>query len=164
MALRGGMTERGTTRAGEPQITGVPRVHRTLELDGCGSMEDNIRLGSNKNFPVDVTSNDPRQSSDERGEVIPSRDEIKAWLGGRLVGPQRRRDRRTVSRRRWRQPKGPDEPQAALEEVKVKEYKPQGKERFTAVPRASPLQEVVPSREKPVWDELRRRDGGPRGK
>ena len=42
-----GMTECGTTGAGEPQITGVPRVHRTLELDGCGTMGGNIRLGYN---------------------------------------------------------------------------------------------------------------------
>ena len=38
--LRGGMAERGTTGAGRPQITGVPRVHRTLELDGCGARND----------------------------------------------------------------------------------------------------------------------------
>ena len=31
--LRRGMTERGTTGAGRPRITGVPRVHRILELE-----------------------------------------------------------------------------------------------------------------------------------
>ena len=38
------MTERGTTGAGRPRITGVPRVHRTLELDGRGFRND-ILLG-----------------------------------------------------------------------------------------------------------------------
>ena len=32
------MMESRTTGAGEPQITGVPRVHRTLELDGGGTI------------------------------------------------------------------------------------------------------------------------------
>ena len=32
------VTERGTTGAGEPQIAGVPRVHRSLELDGRGTI------------------------------------------------------------------------------------------------------------------------------
>ena len=41
------MTERGTTGAGESQITGIPRVYRTLEQDGCGTVESNIRLGHN---------------------------------------------------------------------------------------------------------------------
>ena len=50
--LIGGMTERGTTGAGEPQITRVPRVHRTLELHGCGTMVDNIRLGCNGLCPL----------------------------------------------------------------------------------------------------------------
>ena len=49
--LWGGMTECGTTRAGRPQITGVPRVHRTLELDGRGTMGDN-RLGCNGICPL----------------------------------------------------------------------------------------------------------------
>ena len=43
---------------------------------------------------------------------------------------------------------GPDEPQAAVEEEKVKECQPQGKDRLTAVPRADALQEVVPSHPK----------------
>ena len=50
--LRCVVTERGTTGAGEPQITRVPRVHRTLELHGCGTREDNIRLGCNGICPL----------------------------------------------------------------------------------------------------------------
>ena len=47
--------------------------------------------------PVDITSNDPRQSGDERGEVIPSWDEIEAWWEAGLLDPKRRRNRKTVS-------------------------------------------------------------------
>ena len=39
------MTERGTTGAGEPQITGVPRVQQPLKLDGHGTVGSDIRLG-----------------------------------------------------------------------------------------------------------------------
>ena len=46
--LRGRMTERGTTGAGRPQITGVPRVHRSLELDGRGMAGSDIRLGQTR--------------------------------------------------------------------------------------------------------------------
>ena len=42
------MTERGTTGAGRPQITGVPRVHRFLKLDGRGTTGDDIRLGQTR--------------------------------------------------------------------------------------------------------------------
>ena len=46
------MKESGKTGAGEPQISGVPRVHRTHELDGCGTMGSNIRLGHNGVRPL----------------------------------------------------------------------------------------------------------------
>ena len=46
--LRGGMTGRGMTSAGRPQITGVPRVHRFLKLDGRGTTGDDIRLGQTR--------------------------------------------------------------------------------------------------------------------
>ena len=43
------MKERGTTGAGEPQITGVPRVHRPLKLvhsaHGRGTAGNDILLG-----------------------------------------------------------------------------------------------------------------------
>ena len=76
------MTERGTTGAGRPQITGVPRVYRTLRLDGRGTgniialfQTSGIRpLITQWNSPVDTTSSDPRQYGDGRDEVIPSFD------------------------------------------------------------------------------------------
>ena len=40
------------------------------------------------NLPLDVTSNDPRQSGDERGEVIPSWDEKEAWWEAGLLDPR----------------------------------------------------------------------------
>ena len=45
---RVGVTERGTTGAGRPQIAGVPRVHRFRELDGRGTTGDNIRHGQTR--------------------------------------------------------------------------------------------------------------------
>ena len=39
------MTERGTTGAGEPQITVVPRVQQHLKLDGHGTSRSDIPLG-----------------------------------------------------------------------------------------------------------------------
>ena len=46
--LRGGMTERGATGAGRPQIAGVPRVHRFLKLDGCCTTGDDLRFGQTR--------------------------------------------------------------------------------------------------------------------
>ena len=45
MAAEVGVTERGTTGAGKPQIAGVPQVHRFRELDGRGTTGDDIRQG-----------------------------------------------------------------------------------------------------------------------
>ena len=39
------MKERGMTGAGEPQITGVPRVRQPLKLDGRGTTGSGICLG-----------------------------------------------------------------------------------------------------------------------
>ena len=83
------------------------------------------------NLPVDVTSNDPRQSSDTQGKVIPPRDDAGETKEPSHVG-------------RWRQQKEPDEPQTAVEEETVKESKRQEKDKLTAVPRAGAMQEVVP--------------------
>ena len=95
--LREGMTERGTTGAGEPPITGVPRVHRTLEQNGCDTMGSNIRLGYNGIYPFDVTSNDPRPVTN--GAKL-SHHGTKSRLDWRLAcWIHRRRDRRPVSRR-----------------------------------------------------------------
>ena len=99
-------------------------------------------------FALDVTSNDPRQSGDERGEVVPSRYEIEAWWEAGLLDPSEGETQEPSRVGRWRQQKGPDEPQAAVEEEKVKECQPQGKDRLTAVRRADALQEVVPSHQK----------------
>ena len=100
------------------------------------------------NLPVDVTSNDPRQSSDERSEIIPSWDEIEAWWEAGLFDFRGGETEEPSLHGRWRQQKGPDEPQAAVEEEKVKDYKPQENDRLTAVPRAGALQEGVPSHQK----------------
>ena len=82
--LRVGMTELGTTGAGEPQIAGVPRVHQFLKLDGRGTTGDNIHLGQTRvwlpwNSPTDTTSKDPRQYGGER--LFPHW--TKSWLGWR---------------------------------------------------------------------------------
>ena len=90
------------------------------------------------NLPVDVTGNDPRQSGDER-------DEIKACWEAGLLDPSEGETEEPPRVGRWRPQKEPDEPQTADEEEKVKEYKPQEKDRLAAVPRAGALQEVVPS-------------------
>ena len=85
------------------------------------------------NFTVDVTGNDPRQSCDERGEVIPSWDEIKAWWEAGLLDPREGETEEPSRVGRWRPQKEPHEPQTAVEKEKVKEYKPQEKDRFAAV-------------------------------
>ena len=73
-----------------------------------------------RNLPVDVTSNDPRQSGDER-------DEFEPWREAGLLDPSEGEPEEPSRVGRWRQPKGPDEPQAAVEEVKVTENKPQAR-------------------------------------
>ena len=130
--LIGGMTERGTTGAGEPQITGVPRVHRTLGLHGCGTMEENIRFGYNGICPL--TSLATIHGSPVMNGAKLSHHGTKSRLGGRLAcwTPNEGETEEPFRVGRWIQPKGPDEPQAAVEEVKV-------------IPRASALQEVFPS-------------------
>ena len=92
------------------------------------------------NLPVDVTGKEPRQSGDERSEVIPSWDETEAWWEAGLLNPSEGETEEPSRVGRWRQQKGPDEPQSAVEEEKVKEYKPQENDRLTAVPRAGALQ------------------------
>ena len=79
------------------------------------------------NLPVDVTGNNPRQSGDERGEVIPLWDEIEASWKASLLDPREGESEEPSRAGRWRQQKGPDEPQSAVEDEKVKEYRPQKK-------------------------------------
>ena len=77
------MTERGTTGAGEPQIARVPRVHRTLELDGCGTVGGNIRLGYNGICPL--TSQATIHGSPVTNGAKLSHHGTKSRLGGRLA-------------------------------------------------------------------------------
>ena len=99
------MKERGTTGAGEPQITGVPRVHRDLKrTHGRGHNWERHSPWSNqgspqRNSPVDTTSNDQRQYGDGRGEVIPSFDgadfrqyerRVRLLVSNTRVAPERR--------------------------------------------------------------------------
>ena len=74
------MKERGTTGAGEPPITGVPRVHRTPQAySWTWHNWERLSPWSNQgsplwNSPVDTSSNDLRQYGAGRDEVIPSFD------------------------------------------------------------------------------------------
>ena len=77
------MTERGTTGAGRPQITGVPRVHRILELDGCGTMRGNIRFGYHGICPL--TSPATIHGSPVMNGAKLSHHWMKSRLGGRLA-------------------------------------------------------------------------------
>ena len=100
------------------------------------------------NSPVDTTSKDPRQYGGERSEVIPSLDEVVAWLEAGLLDPSEGETEEPSHVGRWRQQKGPHEPQAAFEkeaeEERIGEYKPQKDAMPTAIPRAGALQGVVP--------------------
>ena len=100
------MKERGTTGAGEPQITGVPRVRRHLKrTHRRGTTGNDISPWSNQwnstqwNSPVDTVSNDPRQYGDGRCEVIPSFDgtdfrqngkRVRLFVSNTRVAPARR--------------------------------------------------------------------------
>ena len=79
--------------------------------------------------PGDITSNDPRQSGDERSEVIPCWNEIEALWEAGLLDPREAETKEPSHVGRWRQPK---------------EYKPLEKDRLTRVQRAGALPEVVP--------------------
>ena len=95
------MTERGTTGAGEPQITGVPRVHQHLKRNGRWHHWERHSPWSNQDLPqwkspVNVTSNDPRQFG---GEVIPTFDgtdfrqyemRVRLFVSNTRVAPERR--------------------------------------------------------------------------
>ena len=58
------------------------------------------------NLPVDVTSNDPQQSSDERSEVIPSLDETEDWREAGLLDVREGETEEPSHVGRWRQQKG----------------------------------------------------------
>ena len=80
------------------------------------------------NSPVETTSNDPRQYGGERDEAIPSLDEVVAWLEAGMLDTREGETEELFHVGRWRQQKGPDEPQAAVEkeveEERIDEYKP----------------------------------------
>ena len=92
------MKQRGTTGAGEPQTTGILRVHRHLkQTHGRGTTGNAILLS--RTSVVDTMSNDPRQYGDGRGEVIPSFDgtdfrqferRVRLFLSATRVAPARR--------------------------------------------------------------------------
>ena len=141
------MTERGTTGAGRPEITGVPRVHQFLKLDGRSTTGYNIHLGQTrvgyKSSPVDTTSSDPRQYGGERSESYS--------LIGRsrgLLDPSEGETEEPSHLGRWRRQKGTDEFQAAVEEERIDKYSPRRDAMLTAIPRAGTLQEVVPLRQR----------------
>ena len=73
------MTERGTTGAEEPQILEFLDFITTSSGMGVAPMEATCALVkpgfATWNSIVDVTSNDPLQYGDGRGEVIPTFDE-----------------------------------------------------------------------------------------
>ena len=115
-----------------------------LELDGRGTTVERHSPWSNQgwlhwNVPVDTTSSDPRQCAGERGEVIPSLDEVAAWLEASLFDPSEGETEVPTHVGRWRQQKGPDEPQAAVEKERINEYQLQRDAIPTATPRAGAL-------------------------
>ena len=97
--LRGGVTERGTTGAGRPQITGVPGVHRFLKL---GTTLDDLRFGQTGFGDKGIRSLTPpvviHGSMLGNGPKFFLVGRSRGLVGGWLVGPPRRRNRRTVSR------------------------------------------------------------------
>ena len=59
------MTERGTTGAGEPQITGIPRVYRTLEQNGCCTMGATFALATMESASGNLVNLKPLCDSEE---------------------------------------------------------------------------------------------------
>ena len=94
------------------------------------------------NSPADTTCKDPRQYGGER--LFPHW--TKSWLGWRPAcwTPAEGEIEEPSHVRRWRQPKEAVEPQAAVEEERIYEYKPQRGVMATAIPRAGALQGEVP--------------------
>ena len=87
------MTERGTTFAGRPQTSGLPRVHRFFEPDGRGTIGDDIRLGQTW---VGYQGIRPTPPAVIHGSVVANGatlfliERSRGLVGVRLVGPQRR--------------------------------------------------------------------------
>ena len=141
------MTERGRTGAGEPQITGVPRVHRHLKLDGRGTTGDAIRLGQTRLGYNGIRPLTPPAMI--HGSTVANGAKLfRGLVGGRLLDPSEGETEEPSHVGRWRQHEGPDEAQAAVEkeveEERINEYKPQRKAMLTAILRAGALRGVVP--------------------
>ena len=123
------MTKRGTTGAGRPQTTGVPRVHRFLKLDGCGTTGDDLRFGQTRVGDKGIRSLTPpvviHGMAGNGPKLFPRW--TRSWLGGEasFLDPSEGETEEPSHVRRWRQQKGPDESQSAVEEERIDEYKPQ---------------------------------------
>ena len=126
------MTERGTTGAEELQFAGVPRVHRSLELHGRGTTGDDISHGQTR---VGHTAMRP---------WIPPAMIHGSMVAAGLLDPSEGETEEPTHVGRWRQQKGPGEPQAAVEKERINEYQLQRDAMPTAMPRAGALQGVVP--------------------
>ena len=113
---------------------------------------------------IETTSSDPRQYGGERDEVIPSLDEVVAWLEAGLLDPCEGETEEPFHVGRCRQQKGPDEPQAAVEEEGIDEYKPQRDAMPTAISRACAWQRESSLVPKTARSVLCPSGGGPRGK
>ena len=86
-----------------------------------------------RNSPIDTTSSDPRQYGAERIEVIPSLNEVVAWWEAGSLDPSEGETEEPLHVGRWRQQKGPDEPQAAVEEERIDKCKPQRDAMLTVI-------------------------------
>ena len=146
--LRRGMTERGTTGAGRPRITGVPRVHRILELDGCGTMRGNIRFGYHGICPL--TSLATIHGSPVTNGAKLSHCGMKSRLRGRPAcwTPAKARAKNRLA------PGAGDSRRDQMshsQQLRMRRLRSTGhrkKDRLTAVPRAGVLQQEVPSHQK----------------
>ena len=93
---------------------------------------------------VETTSSDPQWCGDERGEVIPSLDEVVAWWEAGLLDPREGETEEPCHAGRWRRQKWPGEPQAAVEKEVEEENIDGYKLQRVAIPQAGSVQGAVP--------------------
>ena len=107
--------------------------------DGRGTIGSDIRLGQTRDGYNGIHPLTPRamihgSMVTNGAKVIPSLDEVVAWLEASLLDPS---EGETEEPSHVRQQKGPDEPQAAVEkeveEEKIEEYEPQRDAMITTV-------------------------------
>ena len=136
------------------QITGVPRVHRPLKLDGRGTAGDGIRLGQTRVGYNGIRPLTPPAMI--HGSMVAN--------VGEEAKPKKNRPMSGAGDGR----REPGEPQAAVEkefeEERINEYKPQRDDMLTAIPRAGALQAVVPLHQRQSGACSAQGGGGPRGK